>query len=102
MVRESAESSASKFLVATETGILHQLRKGNPDKVFEPINEDAVCKYMKTITPANLVASLREMVFEVTVPEDVRVRAARAVQRMIELGPSAQPAGVIAAGTPSS
>jgi quinolinate synthase len=102
MVRESAESSASKFLVATETGILHQLRKGNPDKMFEPINEDAVCKYMKTITPANLLTSLREMVFEVTVPEDIRVRAAEAVERMIALGPSAAPAGVLSAGAGAS
>src|SRR5207245_2513537 len=39
MVREAASSPASKFLVATETGILHQLRKANPDKTFEPINE---------------------------------------------------------------
>ncbi|HJP66538.1 MAG TPA: quinolinate synthase NadA [Actinomycetota bacterium] len=102
MVRESAESSAKRFLVATETGILHQLRKGNPDKVFEPINEDAVCKYMKTITPANLLTSLREKVFEVTVPEDIRIRAAEAVERMIALGPSAAPAGVVAAGAGAS
>jgi quinolinate synthase len=99
MIWEAEESPAQKFLVATETGILHQLRKGNPNKVFEPINEDAVCKYMKTITPGNLLASLRDMVFEVTVPEDIRVRAARAVERMIELGPVAAPAGVIASAT---
>ncbi|MFN2589161.1 MAG: quinolinate synthase NadA [Actinomycetota bacterium] len=102
MVRESAESPASKFLVATETGILHQLRKGNPGKVFKPINEYAVCRFMKTITPEKLTRSLREMVFEVTVPEDIRVRAARAVERMIELGPSAAPAGVVTTGVVSS
>jgi quinolinate synthase len=88
MVRESHVSPAKKFLVATETGILHQLRKGNPDKVFEPINELAVCQYMKTITPAKLLRSLREGVFEVTVPEDIRIKAHRAVQRMIEIGPT--------------
>jgi quinolinate synthase len=88
MVAEAAQSDAKRFLVATETGILHQLRKANPDKVFEAVNEDAVCRYMKTITPENLLTSLRECVFEVTVPEDVRVRAARAVERMIELGPA--------------
>ncbi|TMA58739.1 MAG: quinolinate synthase NadA, partial [Deltaproteobacteria bacterium] len=70
MVREAASSPASKFLVATETGILHQLRKANPDKTFEPINEYAVCQYMKTITPAKLLRSLEEGVFEVTVPEE--------------------------------
>ena len=96
MVREALQSDAKKFLIATETGILHQLRKGNPDKVFEPVNEYAVCQYMKTITPARLLRSVREGVFEITVPEDVRVRAHRAVQRMIEIGSTA---GVI---TPSN
>jgi quinolinate synthase len=95
MVKESQVSSAKKFLVATETGILHQLRRGNPDAVFEPINEYAVCQYMKAITPAKLLRSLREGVFEVTVPEDIRVRARRAVERMIEIIPaSARPAAV--------
>src|SRR5438874_1481488 len=89
MVRESKDSVATKFLVATETGILHQLRKGNPGAEFEAVNEYAVCQYMKRITPARLLRSLREGVFEVVVPEDVRVRAARAVQRMVEILPVA-------------
>jgi quinolinate synthase len=91
MVREAASSPASRFLVATETGILHQLRKANPDKTFEPINEYAVCQYMKTITPAKLLRSLEEGVFEVRVPEEIRVRAAAAVERMIALGPAPVP-----------
>jgi quinolinate synthase len=97
MVKESQVSPAKKFLVATETGILHQLRRGNPDAAFEPINEYAVCQYMKAITPAKLLRSLSEGVFEVTVPEDIRVRARRAVERMIEIIPaSARPAAVTA------
>jgi quinolinate synthase len=97
MVKESKVSPVKKFLVATETGILHQLRRGNPDAEFEAINEYAVCQYMKTITPAKLLRSLREGVFEVTVPEDIRVRARRAVERMIEIIPaSARPAAVAA------
>jgi quinolinate synthase len=100
MVTESKKSTAKKFLVATETGILHQLRKGNPDAEFEAINELAVCQYMKTITPAKLLRSLQDGVFEVTVPEDIRIRAHQAVQRMIEIGPTA---GVsIAAGAPAT
>jgi len=93
MVAEAGRSTATSFLVATETGILHQLRKGNPGRVFEPVNEDAVCRYMKAITPAALLRSLREGVFEITVPEEIRVRAARAVERMIELGPVTAGAG---------
>jgi quinolinate synthase len=97
MVNESKVSSAKKFLVATETGILHQLRRGNPDAEFEAINEYAVCQYMKTITPAKLLRSLREGVFEVTIPEHIRVRAHRAVERMIEIIPAtARPAAVAA------
>jgi quinolinate synthase len=88
MVKESLQSPAKRFLVATETGILHQLRKANPDKVFEPINEYAVCRYMKTITPEKLLRSLKDMVFEVAVPEEIRVKAERAVQRMIEIAPA--------------
>jgi quinolinate synthase len=92
MVKESKASPASKFLVATETGILHQLRKGNPGARFEAVNEYAVCQYMKTITPAKLLRSLREGVFEVTVPDDIQIRAHRAVERMIEVVPaSARP-----------
>jgi len=97
MVKESRISSAKKFLVATETGILHQLRKANPDAVFEPVNEYAVCQYMKTITPAKLLRSLQDGVFEVTVPEDVRVRAHRAVERMIEISPASARATAVAA-----
>src|SRR6266581_3270043 len=63
MVKESMASPAKKFLVATETGILHQLRKANPAATFEPIDEYAVCQYMKTITPAKLLRSLRDRVF---------------------------------------
>jgi quinolinate synthase len=93
MVAEAQRSGSSTFLVATETGILHQLRKANPTKTFEAINEDAVCRYMKTITPDALLRSLRDGVFEIEVPEDVRARAARAVERMIELGPAPTPVG---------
>jgi quinolinate synthase len=88
MVKEASTSSAKKFLVATETGILHQLRKAAPDKVFEPVNEYAVCRYMKTITPEKLLRSLRDMVFEITVPEYTAERAKRAVERMIEIAPA--------------
>jgi quinolinate synthase len=96
MVQEASASQASRFLVATETGILHQLRKANPGKTFEPVSEYAVCRYMKAITPEKLLRSLRDGVQEITVPEDIRIRAARAVERMIEVGPSLAPAAATA------
>jgi len=86
MLEEARHSAARTFLVATETGILHQLRKGNPDKDFAPLDARAECRYMKMITPANLLTSLRRGVFEVTIPEEVARRARGAVERMIEIG----------------
>ena len=89
MVREAMDSNASRFLVATETGILHQLRKGAPGKSFEAVDEHAVCRYMKAITPENLVISLREGIHEIEVDPEVADRARSAVRRMIEIGPTA-------------
>ena len=85
MVRHARESDAEKFLVATETGILHRMRKENPDKTFLPVKEDAVCQYMKMITLEKVALSLRNMVYEVRVPKDTADRARLAIQRMLEL-----------------
>jgi quinolinate synthase len=89
MVTEAGNSPKSKFLVATETGILHQLRKAEPTKTFEPLDGAAECPYMKAITPESLLVSLRDGVHEITVPEDIAERARRSVERMIEIGPTA-------------
>ena len=72
--------------MATETGILHRLRLDNPTGQYLAANESAVCRYMKTITPAKLLRTLREGVFDVTVPDDVAARARTAIERMIALG----------------
>jgi quinolinate synthase len=85
MQSTAAASKAKEIIVATETGLLHSLRKNNPDKDFYAANEDAVCKYMKMITPANLLSSLENMQFEVTVPPDIADKARLALERMISL-----------------
>jgi len=86
MVDAARESTAKKVLVATETGMLHQLNKANPLVIFEPVNPAAVCKYMKMITPAKLLRSLRDGTDEVTVPADIADRARQSVERMIAIG----------------
>jgi quinolinate synthase len=85
MVRHARESKADKFLVATETGILHRMRKENPDKTFLPVKEDAVCHYMKTITLEKVYKSLRDQVYEVKVPKETADRARLSILRMLEL-----------------
>jgi quinolinate synthase len=86
MVREADEAQGGKFIVATETGIMHKLRKLNPMGEYMAANEHAVCRYMKTITPENLLTSLREGVFEVRVDPDVAERARLALERMVAIG----------------
>jgi quinolinate synthase len=78
--------TATTALVATEVGMLHQLRRINQRTDFVPMNPKASCRYMKMITPSLLVRSLREGRDEVLVPEDVAARARGAVERMIAIG----------------
>jgi quinolinate synthase len=85
MVRDAQQSKSNKFMVATETGILHRMRKKNPDKTFLPVKEDAVCQYMKTITLEKVYMSLRDMVYEVRVPTNVADKARLSIQRMLEI-----------------
>ena len=85
MVKRARESTADKFLVATETGILHRMRKENPNKTFLPVKDDAVCQYMKMITLEKVAYSLRNLVYEVRVPPNTADRARLAIQRMLEL-----------------
>jgi quinolinate synthase len=86
MVTQARETKASSVLVATEIGMLHQLRRAAPEIDFRAVNDRASCRYMKMITPAALLRALRENKDEVHVDPDVAARARGAVQRMIEIG----------------
>jgi quinolinate synthase len=83
MVRHARECDLKVDLVATETGLLHRLRKENPDKTFIPIRDDAICEYMKTITVPKLYRALRDSVYEVRVEEPVASAARHAIDRMM-------------------
>jgi quinolinate synthase len=86
MITAAEQTTAKKVLVATETGMIHQLTKANPLVIFEPVNRAAVCKYMKMITPGKLLRSLREMRDEVTLDREIADRARLSVERMIAIG----------------
>jgi quinolinate synthase len=86
MVNFAKASPKSRFLVATEVGILHRLGKEAPEKRFEPVSERAICQYMKTITLTKLRDALRDRKYEVTVDEEIAARARRAIERMVEIG----------------
>jgi quinolinate synthase len=86
MVTEARATKARSVLVATEVGMLHQLRRAAPEIDFRAVNERASCRYMKMITPAALLRALREGRDEVHVDPQVAERARGAVRRMIEIG----------------
>ncbi|MEV7551305.1 quinolinate synthase NadA [Amycolatopsis sp. NPDC089917] len=90
MVHAARDTKATSVLVATEIGMIHQLRKAAPEIDFRAVNDRASCRYMKMITPAALLRSLREGADEVHVDVETAARARASVRRMIEIG---QPGG---------
>ncbi|MFI0467515.1 quinolinate synthase NadA [Saccharopolyspora sp. 5N102] len=86
MLTAAKETGARSVLVATEIGMLHQLRRAAPEIDFRAVNDRASCRYMKMITPAALLRCLREGADEVHVPVDVADRARASVERMIAIG----------------
>jgi quinolinate synthase len=85
MIRHAAASGATQFVVATEIGVLHRMRRANPAKEFLPIDESISCKYMKMITMEKLRDSLRDMTHVVTVEPELAAQARTAIERMIAL-----------------
>ena len=90
MLDAARTSHAKQVLVATEVGMLHQLRKAAPEIDFQAVNDRASCRYMKMITPAALLRCLIEGADNVDVDLDTAARARASVRRMIEIG---QPGG---------
>ncbi len=86
IIRYAARPEVQEMIVGTELGIIHRLRKENPGKKFIPITEQAVCPNMKLITLEKVLWSLEEMAPEVKVPEEIRIRAQAAVDRMLAAG----------------
>ena len=83
MCSYAQQSDAKEFIVATELGIIHPLRKDNPDKVFYPATEAGVCPNMKMTTLEKVLWSLEKLEHKITVPAEIRERALRSVENMI-------------------
>jgi len=80
-------SPAKQFIVATEVGMIHPLKKVRPDAEFIPAGTRGVCPNMKKITLEKVLASLTNLQYEVTVPEDIRLKAKKSLERMVEILP---------------
>jgi len=85
MCNYAKETNAKEIIVGTEIGILHRLRKENLGKEFYPASELAICPNMKKITLEKVLWALEDGECEVKVPEEIRIKAKRAVDRMLEI-----------------
>jgi len=82
------DSPARQFIVATEIGMIHPLKEARPDAEFIPGSPRGVCPNMKKTSVEKIVASLEQMQYEVSVPDEIAVRARTALQRMVEILPA--------------
>jgi quinolinate synthase len=85
MLRFAKSSDAKEFIIGTETGLLYKLRKENHDKSFYPLRKDMVCPNMKKTTLNSVLRALETMTNEIKVPEDIRIPAKKALDRMLEV-----------------
>ena len=83
MCRYARSTDVNQMIVGTEIGIIYRLKKENPGKQFIPASEQAICSTMKIITLEKVLRSLEEMAPQITIPEEVRLKAKTAVDRML-------------------
>jgi quinolinate synthase len=85
MIRYAKESDSNEFIVGTETGLMYGLKKDNPDKIFYPLRKDMICPNMKRTTLKSVLNSLENGTHVIKVPEEIRVRAKKSLDRMLEV-----------------
>jgi quinolinate synthase len=86
MIKYAKQSTSNEFIIATELGLLHRLQKENPGKTFIPATNFAVCPNMKMNTLGSIIRALENNEHIITIPEDIRLKAKRALDRMLEAG----------------
>lgn len=88
MLKFAEKSTAKQFIVATETGMLHPLKRQNGGAEFIAAGDRAICPNMKKITLEKILWSLEDMQYKVMVPDEVRIKAKKAIDRMVETLPA--------------
>lgn len=86
MLKHAETSKSNEFVVATETGILHQMQKLHPYKTFHAANRSAVCPFMKMITLPKVLRSLKENTHIISVPTEISLQAKVPIDRMVAIG----------------
>ena len=88
MLKFAAGSTTKQFIIATETGIIHTLKKQNPEAEFIPASNRAICHNMKKITLEKIIWALEDMQYKIAVPEAIREKAKIALDKMVEILPA--------------
>jgi len=85
IIEFAGNNQAKEYIIGTELGIFHPLKKNNPNKIFFPASENMVCRNMKLITLEKILCSLQNLEPRITVPEEIRKKSLQALNRMIEI-----------------
>jgi len=85
IIEFASNNPAKEYIIGTELGIFHPLKKNNPEKDFFPASEKMICKDMKLITLEKVLHSLKNLEPRIIVPEDIRKKSLKALNRMIEI-----------------
>lgn len=85
IINYANKSSAKEFIIGTEEGILHPLRKQNPDKSFYVLDPNMVCRDMKKTTLKEVYEALLYEQHEITLEKEIILKAKRALDLMLEL-----------------
>jgi quinolinate synthase len=85
MAKFAKETEAKEMIIGTEVGLIYRLKKDNPEKEFYPVSERAICPNMKRITQEKILWALEELKEEVRVSDEIRQRARKAIDRMLEI-----------------
>jgi quinolinate synthase len=85
MLRFCKESNHKEFIIGTEEGILHRLKKENPDKLFYVLNKEMICPNMKRTKLESVLTAMEKMQYVIKVPEEIRIRAKKSLDRMLEI-----------------
>jgi quinolinate synthase len=79
------KATEKEFIIGTEIGIIHRMKKENPDKIFYPAKETAICSDMKRINMEKVLWSLENLSYEITLPQDVLEKARLSIDRMLQI-----------------
>ncbi len=85
MIKEARITKKVDILIGTEAGIIHRLKKENPEKNFHPVKELALCSNMKKTDLRKVFRSLEKMKFKVEVPPGISRRARGAIEKMVRI-----------------